>query len=44
MRLVPHREIGLDDDRVSGRPLGVEHPTEVKERETRRDAHRILRS
>ena len=41
VRLVPHREIGLDDDGVSGRPLGVEHPTEVEEREPRRDTHRI---
>ena len=41
MRLVPHREIGLDDDGIRRRPLGVEHPPEVKQRELRADANGV---
>ena len=35
MRLVPHREVGLDDDGVGSRALRVEHPPEMEERQLR---------
>ena len=41
VRLVPHREVGLDDHGFRRRSLGVEHPPEVQERKRRRDAHRV---
>ena len=41
MRLVPHRELGLDHDGLRVRAARVEHATQVEERKLGRDANRV---